>query len=1087
MRRFALGLIPLFFAVSGWSLDLPHYAVILNDAPAATASARGDRIAMQAARPSLLRAQDVMKAELRTRGIEITGTAHTFLNAIFVAADPAEADQLRSLPGVSHVARLARYRLNLDRAEQLIGVPAAWNLLGGTTNAGAGVRIGIIDTGIEATHPAFQDSSITPPAGFPVCQVRFGVAPTQQWIDCSAADATKGFPICQLGNCAFTNSKVIVARSYVSMLAGASFNTSRPDDTSPRDRIGHGTAVAMAAAGRTNQGPADVITGVAPKAFLGSYKVFGSPGINEFTTGDIVIQALEDAFRDGMDIVVLSLGAPALAGPLDTGKACGVSAGQVCDPEAYVVQNAVNAGMLVVAAAGNSGANGLLKPTLNTMNSPGDAPGAIAVAATTNAHSWGNALTVEGLGTYRARYGSGPLQTTNITGTLGDIAGTGDPLACTSLPAESLNGVFALVQRGTCTFAIKIQNLEKAGAVGAIIINNPGDETLFTAGGLAGSTIPAASVGYGDGQIIRAYIAAHAKTTLAISPVFTPFDVTDFNQVASFSSRGPVLGTGALKPDVAAVGADLYLAGETYDPNGALYGANGYLVSQGTSFSAPQVAGVAALVKQAYPNLTASQIKSAVVNTATQDVVLNGSAVSVLAVGAGKVDARSAVTTNLIASPTSVSFGVLNAGSQMLTQEIQLSNLGSTALSLTVALNRRTPEDAAHVSIDLPNVTVPPGETRSINLLLSGSQPGPGIYEGFVAIQGGTSALQIPWLYTVGDGVPYNLISLAGDGDDGTVGKPSAGGFVIVEVVDRYGVPVPNLPVTFGVESGGGQLLNRTPATDNYGLANASIVLGPNPGTNVFTATAGALTASFQAVGRPQPTISPNGVLNAASFASQKLAPGSYISLFGSNLADAVRSYSTPYLPISLNEVSISFDNPNVSVPGHLVYVSPQQVNVQIPWELQGQPSVVMKVNLSGSYGATYTLPLAGYSPALFELTSGGQQIAASLDESYNVVTVANPVARGHVLQLFVNGLGPVSNQPASGDPAPVNPLARTIENPVVTIGNQNADVQFSGLAPGYAALYQVNVVVPNTAAGMQPVTISISGVSSTVSSVPVK
>jgi uncharacterized protein (TIGR03437 family) len=227
--------------------------------------------------------------------------------------------------------------------------------------------------------------------------------------------------------------------------------------------------------------------------------------------------------------------------------------------------------------------------------------------------------------------------------------------------------------------------------------------------------------------------------------------------------------------------------------------------------------------------------------------------------------------------------------------------------------------------------------------------------------------------------------------------------------------------------------------------------------------------------------------VNAANYVSQPPAPGSYISLFGTNFAATTASYGTPYLPVSLNQVSVSFDNPNVSVPGHLVFVSPGQVNVQVPWELQGQPSVQIKVSVSDSSGLVYTIPLAAYSPALFEIPSGGQNIAASLDESNNIVTTSNPVARGHVVQLFGNGLGPVNNQPASGDPAPLSPLATTTSTPIVSIGGVSAQVSFSGMTPGNAALYQINAVVPDSAAGLQPVTISIGGVVSRTSLLPVK
>jgi minor extracellular serine protease Vpr len=1095
MRRLALVLLVLLFSAAGWSRELPRYALILSDPAPIKARAEGGEAAVDAARTKVLAAQAAVRDELNARGVRITGSAHTLLNAIFVAVEPGVAAQLTSIAGVIQVARLKRFRPTLDHAVQLINVPAAYNLIGGASNAGAGIKIGMIDTGITATHPAFQDSSLTPPAGFPICAVNFGSAPSPQWVDCTATDATKGFPICpSLLNCAYTNNKVIVARSYVPILNSGDPTTSTPDDYSPRDRVGHGTATAMAAAGVTNTGPADTITGVAPKAFLGSYKVFGSPGVNPFASGDAIIEAIEDAFNDGMDIASLSLGGPALTGPLDSGRSCGGSAGQVCDPEATAVQEAVNMGMVVVVAAGNDGSTGLFSiAALNTVASPADAPNAIAVAATTNSHNWGNAVTVNGLGSFLGQFGNGPMPTIVVTGQLGDIANVGDPIGCTSPPAGSLSGLIALVGRGICPFLQKIQSLETAGALGAIIYNNPGDDTLLEPGGLNGTAIPAIFIGYDNGQTIRKYLAGNPQATASISPNLSAVNNMTYNQVAPFSSHGPVLGSAALKPDVAAVGVDLYLAGESYDPNGELFSANGYLVSQGTSFSAPQVAGIAALVKQQNPTLSAIQIRSSVINTATQSLSENSNTASVLAVGAGLPNAAFAVANTLIATPTNASFGVIDQ--LPLTAAFQLTNIGTTSLNLSVSINRRTAEVAAHTSINLPNLTLTPGQTSTnLSLMLSGTVPAPGVYEGFVTITGAPNPVNIPYLYVVGDGVPHNLISIAGSGDDGTVGQQSEGGYIILRIIDQYGVPINGKPVTFSVTAGGGQLTPvcvtvcaQTNDTDSYGTAAAELFLGPNPGSNVYTATAGGLTASFTATGIAQPAISANSAVNAANGMNQPLAPGSYISLYGTNFASSTSVYSTPYLPVSLNSVSVSFDTPNISVPGHIAFVSAGQLNVQVPWELQGQTAVQIKVSNGDSHGVVYTMPLGAYSPALFQFTSGGQTFAAALDEHSNIITTSHPVSRGHVVQLFANGLGPVNNQPASGDPAPSNPLATTTTTPIVMIGGMNAQVQFNGMTPGNAALYQINAVVPNTSAGLQPITISIGGVVSPTVLIPVE
>jgi minor extracellular serine protease Vpr len=1072
MRPVAVLLLLLIIPCGAFARDLTRYVLVLTDPPA---SAAGDRTAMAAARLRNIDAHVAVRAWLNARNLHITAETHVLLNAIFVSADPAQAAQLRAAPGVRYVARVPRYHRSLDRAIQLINVPAAWNTVGGASNAGAGIRIAIIDTGIQSSAAAFQDATLTPPANFPVCsiaQLPFGT------LDCTQ----------------YTNNKIIAARSYVPMIAAGygavPAANSRPDDYTPRDHVGHGTAVAMAAAGLANTGPSDTITGVAPKAFLGSYKVFGSPGVNDFTSSDAIVAALEDAFyNDQMDIAVLALGAPALFAPQDLGSTCGASANTPCDPEAVAVQNAVNAGMLVIAAAGNEGANGSSAPTLATIDSPADAPGAIAVGATTNSHNWANPLTVTGLGTFHSLTGGGPAPVASFGAPLADAVNAGDSQACNSLTPASLNGAFALVERGTCDFVTKVQNLEAAGAVGAIITNSDGDDSLLSPGGLNGVTsIPAALIGYDDGQTIRNFLQTTPSATASLSPLLQPFDVTTGNQVSSFSSRGPAIGSGAIKPDIVAVGDNLYLTGQTYDPNGELYSPTGYLVSQGTSFSTPQIAGVAALIKQQNPKLTAGQIKSALLNTATQDVTDNTSTASVLAVGAGKASAAAAVTSNLAASPASASFGILTATSLPLNQAIQLTNTGGATLNLSIALNRRTAENNAHTSIDHPSITLPAGQSTTLNLSLTGTLPTAGIYEGFVTIQGAASTLQIPYLYVVGDGVPWNIVPLVGNNDDGTVGQSTSEGAIILQLTDRYGAPVVNAPVSFSAVGGGGSLQFPDATTDIYGLAGAEPVLGPAPGVNAFIAITGGLSAEFDATARLQPTISTNGVVDAASFvATRAVAPGSYVAIFGSNLSDVTQVASTPNLPVAIGDVSVSFDSSTTSAPGHLFFATPGQINVQVPWELQGQASVQTKVSVEDSSGALYSLPLAKYSPGIFQIPEGGATYAAARDENFNTIGPGNPAVQGHNIQIYCNGLGPVNNQPASGDPSPSSPLATTTAVPTVTIGGQNATVLYSGLAPTTVGLYQLNVTVPNTGAGVKPVIISIGGISSTASNMVVQ
>src|SRR5205085_11267618 len=183
------------------------------------------------------------------------------------------------------------------------------------------------------------------------------------------------------------------------------------------------------------------------------------------------------------------------------------------------------------------------------------------------------------------------------------------------------------------------------------------------------------------------------------------------------------------------------------------------------------------------------------------------------------------------------------------------------------------------------------------------------------------------------------------------------------------------------------------------------------------------------------------------------------------NLSLTTSQYPTVYLPVEIAAASVSFNVPsaNISVPGHLWYASPTQINVQIPWELQGQSSASVKVTINGISSDPFTIPIADYGPGFFEFAdpATGQTLVAALDP-FVLITTSHPAKRGTNISLYANGLGPVTNQPASGDIAPAQqPFAENRIKPVVTIGGRDAQVTFSGLAPFYVGLYQINVVVP--------------------------
>ena len=427
------------------------YALVLEDAPVARKVASRAALHSAAAQAQLQRirsAQSGVLAELARRKVKVAGTAQTLVNAVFVTATREEAAQLVGMPGVVRVVHLPRYKPALDKAVGLVNIP-----VGGVPNGGAGIKIGIVDSGIDQNHPGFQDSSLTPPSGFP------------------------------RGDANYTNNKVIVARSYVALDA-AVYDT--PDDNSARDHMGHGTAIAMIAAGVQNTGPLATIQGVAPKAFLGNYKIFGSPGVNDYYYQSTLVAALTDAVNDGMDVVTLSLeeGDPATNGPLDVDPACAGSNGDThCDVFAEAVENAVHLGTVVVAAAGNDGNTAPNYPTLNSIHSPGTAPDAITVGASMNSHVFYQAVHVNGPGApsnlqnIHALFSNGP-QVSPSPAPLRDVTQLqNDGLACSALPAGSLTGAIALVQRGTCLQSNKVIDAQNAGAVGVVIYQTSGLET----------------------------------------------------------------------------------------------------------------------------------------------------------------------------------------------------------------------------------------------------------------------------------------------------------------------------------------------------------------------------------------------------------------------------------------------------------------------------------------------------------------------------------------------------------------------------------------------------------------------------------
>ena len=810
MRRDRLSLLVwLWLAPVLGAATVPgRYIVELNAEPVARHVARvGGRLGMRSAsaatyRTQVRQEQTRLRQNIQQANGTVLDTVSTVANAMFVKTDAAGAAQMAALPGVKRVLPERTFHMVLDRAVMIHKVADAWNRVG-IDSAGAGVKIGIIDSGIDVSHPGFQDDSLPAPDGFPLAD---------------------NYPLRRgrtASDLAFTNNKVIVARSYVYLLGYDA-------DYSAQDHVGHGTALGMVAAGVRNAGPLAVIEGMAPKAYLGSYKVFGTPGYNDGTTDSAILKALDDAVADGMDIISMSLGsdlAPRLADDL----------------EVQAVENAYKAGVLVVIAAGNSG------PDLNTVSSPGTAPSAITVGASTSDRTFAASVEVQGLSSYVAVLGNAPTPAAPVSANLADVAaldGTGE--ACSSLPAGSLNGRIALILRGSCYFETKLINAQNAGALAAVVYATAASPDPIPMG-VGAASLPAAMVANPDGVAIKQALAdgndAVGTVHFDLGPVPVPA-----NRLTDFGGAGPNV-DGGIKPDLVAVGANVYTATESYDPNGDMYDPSGYTLVDGTSFSTPMVAGVAALIKSARPGLTPDQYRSLVIDTAgVVEAGADGVAPGVQQTGGGLLDADAAVASTVAAYPASLSLGTGGTDPQ-LTRTLTLTNLGTNDETLAVQV---VPQgDQAAPAVDNGTVQLAPGDSGDVTVTWNGSSLAPGAYQGFITVTGASSGttLKVPYWYAV-TSTEAARVTIFDPLTSGRRGSTQSDG-ILFRVTDAAGVPMTDVQPEVTVTAGNGHVLQVVSHdTDVPGVFGVDLVLGLTPGDNVFHIQVGSAGTDVDIVGQ---------------------------------------------------------------------------------------------------------------------------------------------------------------------------------------------------------------------------------------------
>jgi minor extracellular serine protease Vpr len=682
----------------------------------ATKPAHGRKIdfksyAVRAYRAQLNAGRNDFKRWLRTNApsARVTSEYDTTLNAVAVQLNGTPLERIAAAPMVERAEYNALYHPNLSESYKIINAPGAWAAGGGRATAGAGIKIGDIDTGIDETHPFFNPSGFSYPPGFPKCD---------------AADSNSHH---QDQDCKYVSPKVIVAKVF--------YNKNHQQNLDAQAIQDHGTHTAGIAAGIYD--PAlnavvhdvniDDMSGIAPGAYLGNYNVFPG-GVLDARSEDI-LNAVDAAVNDGMDVLNLSLG----------GGYHGNN-----DLLANGLDNAVDAGVVVAVAAGNSG------PGPGTIESPGRARKVITVGASTNQHFVGQPFTYPASGgtTIGAAVGDFPALPA-MSFALFDTHSNG----CTSVdPAAA--GKVAIIDRGTCVFSQKVANAKAANAIGVVVINNvAGDPSAMGRTAGFNDDLPAVMIGKNEGAALRAANPPDASA----SATFQEFITGNKDILAGFSSQGPTNIDFAIKPDVTSVGVNVLSSISCVGKGPGCPGdGSGWAFFQGTSMSTPHIAGSAAVLLGLHPTWTPAQIKSALVNHAdlvVKDATTGTHDVGPMAQGAGRENLSVAADATTWMDPVSASFGRVTLG-HATTLNVTLFNPTGTAQVFTVSKSKF---DAGNIipgddRITVPStVSVPANGSTTLAVTVNTGQPSGTVVQGWINLDGpGSNDLHFAYYAIVG-------------------------------------------------------------------------------------------------------------------------------------------------------------------------------------------------------------------------------------------------------------------------------------------------------------------------------------------------
>jgi minor extracellular serine protease Vpr len=639
------------------------------------------------AKEALIQEQKVVLDRLKNISdkIELIYTYKLSINAIAVLVPEEFYDELRKVEGVASVQKRSPFNkiktvpVNNSVVKKSQGefdfTTADFLGAGKTGLTGKGIKVGIFDTGIDYTH------------------AMLGGAGTVEVFE--SIDPTLETPL-------FPNAKVVggidlVGENFRPWSIHAPSAIPRPD-SNPLDTSGHGSHVAGTTAGLGDG--VNSFDGIAPEAELYAIKVFGAGG----TGDDIVIAGIEWALdpngdydlSDRLDVANMSLGG---------------AYGRSYNYYAESIANASDAGLVIVASAGNSG------PIPYITGSPGATEKATSVGASVGGmeYLWKIAavrfvLPSQTEPTIVELVEGAVSKPVNEVGELtGELAYIGD--AAEDLTEEQIaavKGKVAFIDRGKVSFVEKLTRAYDAGAIAVVVANNKPGDAAFVMGGEGSIDLPSLMVTKEQGDTFK-----DSLTKGSVTIAFNKGDIIEkaelIDTITSFSSQGPRVGDGLLKPEVIAPG---------YQVISASVGTGSEAVKlNGTSMAAPQVAGVYALLKQARPDLSAQDLKAMLIGSAKTLVdEKTKKAYSFSRQGAGRVQVDKAVNISVIAEPATLTLGQLDIiKKKTVKRSITFKNIVDSKVSYALKFDHES-----NLSIVAPEtVELESGESKTVDLLIT--------------------------------------------------------------------------------------------------------------------------------------------------------------------------------------------------------------------------------------------------------------------------------------------------------------------------------------------------------------------------------